>query len=233
MYARRSALRGFFGTCLLLGLWDVDPAATIDLAKRSGRTFSPLTDKHIAYLKDHCREHPDEPVAPVVIALLLCGVTIGDVGWVVIRDIDPRERRIWIESGSYRTTSRWIQVVDDWAWDVIRIRARVVFRQTYSRDTPIAYTGTSQDRDRRSSAASTVVMRILSHAPFYRKGTTRPASITGWVAMYTWRNTKSIERVAAAIGSSSLDAVSDLVGYDWKDLFYDENPPRHRRKPTP
>ncbi len=228
MLARRSALNALFTTCTLLGLWDVNPAAGVALPARPERAFNPFTSDQIDWLKDHSAQRVDDRLTPVALAVLISGSQLGESGWITARDVDMAGRRVWVPEGSHWGTGRWLLIADGWAWERIRNRANHLI--TCNRiEAPLAYEGASSSRTARSAAITMRIKNLLKASPFRPENHYTVGSITDWVAVHEWENTKSIERVAARLGLSRLDDAADRVGYDWRAIFCDSEPPPHRQ----
>jgi integrase/recombinase XerC len=233
-YRRRSAARAFFMTAQCLGLYDQNPAMSVEESGRSVRYVNAFTDAEIEQVKRVAAYRLGETRHPAALALVLSGATNGEVAYGVVDDVDLIHRRVWCHNGGKRSRDRWIPLDDDWCFQALANRVAALSRVTDGDvalgQRPLTYTRiTAGDAfAKRSAATSMLLLKLLKKARVWRPGETRAESLREWLAAKIFAETGRVEAVAARLGMSSLDAAAHLVGYDWTGEFDIDAPPVRR-----
>jgi integrase len=228
---RLTGVRAFFITAALLGLYDENPAAAVELPGKSGRYVHPLTDGQIEQLWTTARVSLDETQLPAILGLTVLGANLGECATCRVADIDLVNRRVWVHGGGQRSFDRWLAIDDDKAFDGIERRIKWL-RAHYgdAADTmPLCYVAST----RRPKAArngqgalygeqSAIAERLrflMKTARVYTAGVTRPESIREWLANAVYQETGRVEAVAYRLGMASLDGAAHVLGLDWRELL--------------
>lgn len=221
-YGRRSAARGFFLTCICLGIAEMNPAESIIETERDERYVCALTDPQVEQL---CRCAPftlTETKTPAALALVMLGAGTRECAFVRVMDVDLEAGRVWVHDGGERFAPRWLPIDNDWTRDALAARITAL-RERITDPAELAVatlayepSGRGQDTPgKRQSAISQTLTNLMKKARVYREGENRVESIREWVAARVFADTSSVEAVAQRLGMASLDAAAHIVGYDW------------------
>ncbi|MFN8214780.1 MAG: hypothetical protein U0R27_14120 [Candidatus Nanopelagicales bacterium] len=232
---RLSAMRALFNTCKKLGLWDVNPAATIHEYKPVERTVAPFSEDQIRQLKRVAAKRPTSTRRPAMLALILCGASLREAAAATIGDVDVANARVWLQGGSGWYEDRWVPIDDAWALEALTSRVNAL-RVLHASDSevlsiPLVYRPRKAQPGKNNGAASLGVCltKLMREARIYLPGRYRVESIREYVACRVFDETGSLEKAAVRLGTSSLDGIAHIVGYDWaatQRLTFP--PPSHR-----
>lgn len=137
----------------------------------------------------------------------------------------------------------WVRLVqgplgsidDDWVLAALRARINVLTaRHEFGAEistVPLVYKPRSADPAKNNGAASLSVTltTMMREARIYVAGRYRVESIREYLACRIFDETGSLEKAAVRLGTSSLDSVAHIVGFDWAGAErLDDPPPSHR-----
>lgn len=235
---RRGVLRAFFVTCQALGLDDRDPSVSVSLPPRPGtRYFRPLTEAEAAECRRVSVRSVGETRLPATVGLALGGVTTAEIPAVRVRDCWPEHRRVWAHGGGVRTAPRWV-ALDEWASAAVAARVAHLTTTVAADDLPgtlLVYSpknpGTSPEK--RQAAVCGQLGTVLRLAGLGQDPGLRPGAFAEHAAVRLFQETRSLTRVAAALGMASLDAAADALGHDWRTADLTCGPPGVADPDTP
>jgi len=231
MMSKRSAMRAFFGTCTVLGLYDLNPSASVSLPGKPDPKHPFITTAELELLKDHAYMTVDDFRVPTMLALtLLCGgsraLCISQVG-----DVDFENLRVWFEEDGQRVISRWVPIPpESWELEALRIRvAEIAEREGNAPSHPDVQrqllcfnpkkkSGKSVGLESRQTTVAKRLTDLMIAARIYVEGENSPAAIRNRVAKDLYESTGSIEVVAERLGMRTLDSVAFRVQADWPTL---------------
>lgn len=213
---RKSAVDALFATCRALGLTTKAPLIDLPPIPRSARLpTGRLTDADIDQLRFHSERGMPHTRHAAVLGLLLSGQHTAEIGFTLATDLDFGHNRVW-SLGATRITARYCPL-DDWAREVLRLRADFV-REHTAPDEPqtLATTAGSPAHGRQSSVCTAFgeTVRSSGTAPSGRPA--RPRDVSNWAAAKTLAASGQIADVALRFGLSSLDGAARLAGYEWR-----------------
>ncbi|WP_369032356.1 hypothetical protein [Streptomyces adonidis] len=213
---RKSGVDALFAACRALGLSTQAPLIDLPPIPRSARlSASRLTDADIDELRFHSERGMPHTRHAAVLGLLLSGQHTAEIGFTLITDLDFGHNRVW-SLGAARITARYCPL-DDWARDVLRLRADFVRAHTAPDQPHALATVADSPAYRRQSSVATAfgeTVRSSGTAPDGRPA--RPRDVTSWAAAKTLAESGQIADVALRFGLSSLDGAARLAGYEWR-----------------
>ncbi|MFD4336893.1 hypothetical protein ACFWPP_06765 [Streptomyces anulatus] len=184
---RRSVVRAAFRTLRELGLSDQDPTRDIVLPVR-----------HAA-----------------AAALALAGGHSGEIGHIVVADIDSPRSRVWMH-GAPKYEPRWCRL-DAWGRHVLAERAAHVTAQHPDTTTARLAVSSRPASDAALQARSCVALGdLLRRIGLSTDPHVNPASATARAAVEAFETTGHIEEAARRLGLRSLDRAAAIVGYGWR-----------------
>lgn len=218
----------FYRTLRELGLADADPTRDITLPTRSRNPIRPLEEDEAAALR-HAAEFVDRPSRhAAAAALAFSGGHTGEIGHIVVGDLDRTARCVWIH-GSTRVTPRWCPL-DPWALRILTSRAALLadrHRLHDSRDVPLAVSARPAPDEQLQARACVALTDLLHRIGLAADPRIKPASITAYAAVQVLNETGRIEEVARRLGLRSLDRAADLAALDWATPTDDKPRPAH------
>ncbi|MFD4276194.1 hypothetical protein R2B67_21260 [Streptomyces cyaneofuscatus] len=212
---RRSVVRSAFRVLRELGLSHQDPARDIVLPARTHEGIRALTEDEIVDLRHHASFTSRPTRHAAAAALALAGGHSGEVGHIVIADLDLPHRRVWMH-GSIKYEPRWCRL-DAWGRHVLAERARHVTTENPDPATARLAVSSRPTSDAALQARACVALRdLLRRIGLGGEPDVKPASITATAAVAAFETTGRIEDAARSIGLRSLDRAAAVVGYDWR-----------------
>ncbi|MFE2844795.1 hypothetical protein ACFXKS_14715 [Streptomyces scopuliridis] len=213
---RKSAVDALFATCRALGLTAQAPLIDLPPIPRSARlTAGRLTDADIDALRFHSERGMPQTRHAAVLGLLLSGQHTAEIGFTRTTDLDFEHNRVW-SLGATRITARYCPL-DDWAREVLRLRADFVRTHTAPDEPHTLATVAGSPAYRRQSSVCTAFGETARSSGTAPDGDpARPRDVTSWAAAKTLATTGQIADVALRFGLSSLDGAARLAGYEWR-----------------
>lgn len=210
--ARRSAVRALYRCGREIGVATVDPTADISLPALSVHRARPLTDDEIL----ECRAASTWSLASdrraVAWALAEATCRSGEIPNVLAGDVDKCTGALVIRGGG-RCVPRNGQLT---GWG----REQISHHLADSPDptAPLVYAGDSPRLGGLVSANS-AISQVLQRAGLADEPDVRPSSVVAWAGTKVLERTGRIERVAEALGLTSLDSAASFIGWNWaRDL---------------
>lgn len=230
---RRSVARQFFATAQKLGLYDMNPAASVVEHRRIDRHVHPFTTAQLAQLKRVAEYRFGEYKSPTMLALMLLGATTREVAYIRVGDVDLEAKRLWLHGGAEKNRPRWVPIDDNWAGSTLarRLAAIAIDKPDLSaRDLSTVLLAYRPKKDgdnpaKRSAAVATTMDKLLRIARVYVAGQTRLESIREALALRVFEETGRLEDVAVRLGLSSLDTIAHIVGHNWAESHGITAPP--------
>lgn len=232
---RLSALRALFNTSKKLGLWDINPAATVHEYRPAERIVAPFSEEQIQQLKRTAPKTPTSTRRPAALALILCGASLPEAANSTVGDVDLHGQRLWLQGGSGWYEDRWVPIDDPWALEMLTARVNdLVARHEFEAEIlglPLVYKPRTPSAGKNSGPASLSVALtgLMKEARIYQPGRYRVESIREYVACRVFDETGSLEQAALRLGTSSLDGIAHIVGYDWAAMERPAFPPPAHR----
>jgi integrase/recombinase XerC len=127
---------------------------------------------------------------------------------VLIGDVDLEDGRLVIRGGG-RCAPRSGHLTE-WGRDVIA--KHLVAGADPS--TTLVYSGETARLGGLVSANS-AISQVLRRAGLHSEPDVRPSSVVAWAGVKVLERTGRIERVADALGLTSLDSAASFIGWDW------------------
>ncbi|MEU1902970.1 integrase [Streptomyces hygroscopicus] len=227
MLLRRSVIRAAYRTLRELQLSDTDPTQDIHLPRRAVGDVRPLTEDETIDLRHHASFVTRPSRHGAAAALALAGGHSGEIGHIRVRDLDAKNRRVWMH-GSTKTDPRWCPL-DNWGLDILVNRARFVSaRQLRPESAPRAHLAVS---DRHASDAAlqarvcVAVRDLLTRIGLADETGVKPSSVTAWAGVEAFERTGRIEEAARRLGLRSLDRAAAVIGHAWREQTLPECSP--------
>jgi integrase/recombinase XerC len=212
MHLRRGGVRLLFREGRRLDLVDGDPTIDIVLPPRSILSTRALTDDEVELCRLSAVVSTTDLRSPIVWALAECTARVSEIAKVCVRDVDVDGDRVFI-GGSTRTDQRWAPMTP---WARLHLARRLAAgRLGAEPDAPLV-PWRSRSPKRPTSAATMAVVEILRRAGIHGEPDVRPGSVVGWAGGRLLREGRSIDQVARALGSRSLDRAAETIGFDWR-----------------
>lgn len=212
MHLRRGGVRLLFREGRRLDLVPGDPTIDIVLPPRSVLSTRPLTDDEVELCRLSAVVSTTDLRSPVVWALAECTARVSEIAHVCVRDVDVVGDRVFI-AGSTRTDQRWAPMTP---WAKTHLARRLASgRLGAEPDAPLV-PWRSRSPKRPTNAATMAVVEILRRAGIHEEPDVRPGSVVGWAGGRLLREGRSIDQVARALGSRSLDRAAETIGFDWR-----------------
>ncbi|MFD4698288.1 hypothetical protein [Streptomyces niveus] len=227
MRLRRSVVRAAYRTMRELKLSDTDPTRDIELPSRAVGEVRPLTEDEVVDLRHHASFVTRPSRHGAAAALALAGGHSGEIGHVRVRDLDAKNRRVWMH-GSTKTDPRWCPL-DTWSLNVLVRRAKFVSaRQLRQESAPSARLAVSDRHasDAALQARACVALRdLLTRTGLASEPDVKPSSVTAWAGLEAFERTGRIEDAARRLGLRSLDRAASVIGHTWREQPNRENLP--------
>ncbi|MEU3110817.1 integrase [Streptomyces albidoflavus] len=212
---RRSVVRAAFRTLRELGLSDQDPTRDIVLPVRTYDGIRALTEDEAVLLRHHAAFVARPTRHAAAAALALAGGHSGEIGHIVVADIDFPRSRVWMH-GATKYEPRWCRL-DAWGWHVLAERAAHVTAQHPDPTTARLAVSSRPASDAALQARSCVALGdLLRRIGLGTDPHVKPASATARAAVEAFETTGHIEEAARRLGLRSLDRAAGIVGYGWR-----------------
>ncbi len=206
---RRSAASAGFRLLRELRIVDHDPTLDLDLPVRGrGRQTCPLTDSEVDAGRAASLRTLSESRLPAVWALAEATATTHEIPRVRTDEVDLDSGTVRL-SGSAKTLPRTAQLTP-WGFNAITARLDALPEQSMS----LTYQGKGSSRSMQASS-SAALAKILKEAGLRTDPSVKPESVRAWAGRRLWMRTGLIETAARALGCTSLDTASTVIGYEW------------------
>jgi site-specific recombinase XerC len=232
-YWRLSAARLFLATAMLLGLINVNVAASIHLPNRRNRFANPLKDRQIRQLKNLSRTEVGNTRTPAALALAMLGAGTAEIAGCRVKDVDLENKRVWLSHNDVRYKARWVPIDEKWCLAALRDRVEAI-QQTVEDPGAVADRLLIHEPVRRSKASpgprqslqsraqssvSNMLTALMQTARIHDPGKVRVESIREWAAHRYYKKTKSLPATATLLGMRSLDQLAAMLQLDWSEEF--------------
>ncbi|MEU9034631.1 hypothetical protein AB0D45_06910 [Streptomyces sp. NPDC048352] len=212
---RRSVVRAAFRTLREIGLSDQDPARDIVLPARTHDGVRALTEDEMVELRHHASFTTRPTRHAAAAALALAGGHSGEIGHIVVGDLDLSHRKVWMH-GSGKYDPRWCRL-DGWGRHVLAERARHVSAEHPDPKSARLAVSSRPSSDAALQARACVALKdLLRRIGLDGEPDVKPASITATAAAAAFQATGRIEEAARSIGLRSLDRAAAIIGHDWR-----------------
>ncbi|RPF41120.1 integrase/recombinase XerC [Streptomyces sp. Ag109_G2-6] len=212
---RRSVVRTAFRTMRELGLSDQDPTRDIVLPARTHEGVRALSEDEAVLLRHHAAYAVRPTRHAAAAALALAGGHSGEIGHIVVADLDLPHRRVWMH-GARKYDPRWCRL-DAWGRHVLAERARHVITQHPDKASARLAVSCRPANDAALQSRVCVALRdLLRKVGLDGEAEVTPASVTARAAVEAFEATGRIEESARRLGVRSLDRAAAVVGYDWQ-----------------
>jgi integrase len=210
MRLRRSVVRSVFRVGRELGFVDGDPTVDVALPSRTNEAARLLTDLEVQRCRRVALEDLTSTRLAVPWALGEATARTGEIGHVIVDDLDLDRSRVWIH-GSGNAEPRWGNLT---AWGVGQLERHLRDRSSGSLAATLSQSATTNAESRRAHS-SQAIRETLRRAGLLEDSAVRPASLTAWAGRKVLNGTGRIDEVARALGMRSLDGAARLIGWDW------------------
>jgi integrase len=203
---RHFAVRTLFNTATRLGLVDRDPTFGMPVPpSASPASPRPLLDGEIELLRAHAT---GDPRRSMCLALAEASALTSEIGVTTVAAIDAVAGTVRLD-GSPRRTPRTVALS---VWGLAQILVHL-------EDSPAAGDPLVPWRNEVSDGcqlASMALCELIRDAGLRADKTVKPASIPAWAGRCLHDSGAPLEDVARFLGSRSLDATAEIIGYDWR-----------------
>lgn len=206
--ARRSAIRLLFQAGRRLGITASDPTVDIDLPALSSLRARPLTDDEVVGCRAASAWSLSSARRSLTWALAEATCRSGEIPNVLVQDLDLNTGAVFIRGGG-RCAPRTGQLTD-WGRSTIADH----LSPGADPDARLVYSGETVRLGGLVSANS-AISQVLERAGLAGEPDVRPSSVVAWAGTKVLRQTGRIERVADALGLTSLDSAASFIGWDW------------------
>lgn len=206
--ARRSAVRALYRCGRQLGVATIDPTVDIRLPALSTLRARPLTDYELLECRAASTWSLTSDRRVVAWALAEATCRSGEIPNVLAGDVDICTGALVIRGGG-RCLPRNGQLTE-WGREQISIH----LANDPDPTSPLVYAGGSPRLGGLVSANS-AISQVLQRAGLADEPDVRPSSVVAWAGTKVLERTGRIERVADALGLSSLDSAASFIGWDW------------------
>jgi integrase/recombinase XerC len=206
--ARRSAIRLLFHAGRRLGITASDPTVDIGLPPLSSLRARPLTDDEVLECRAASAWSLSSARRSLTWALAEATCRSGEVPNVLVRDLDLNTGAVFIRGGG-RCAPRTGNLTD---WGRRTIADHL--GPGADPDARLVYSGETARLGGLVSANS-AISQVLERAGLAGEPDVRPSSVVAWAGTKVLEQTGRIERVAEALGLTSLDSAASFIGWDW------------------
>jgi integrase/recombinase XerC len=206
--ARRSAVRALFRCGRGIGVATSDPTVDIALPPLSSLRARALTDDEVLECRAASTWALTSARRSLTWALAEATCRSGEIPNVLTGDIDLDTGAVAIRGGG-RCTARTGRLT---AWGHWVIAEHLISRSDL--DEPLVYAGETARLGGLVSANS-AISQVLHRAGLGGEPDIRPSSVVAWAGTKVLERTGRIERVAGALGLTSLDSAASFIDWDW------------------
>lgn len=206
--ARRSAIRLLFQGARRLGIATTDPTVDVALPPLSSLRARPLTDDEVLDGRAASTWSLTSPRRALTWALAEATCRSGEIPNVLTRDVDVACGSVTIRGGG-RCAPRtgWLT---EWGREVITEH----LAKGADPNASLVYSGETPRLGGLVSANS-AISQVLQRAGLAGEPDVRPSSVVAWAGAKVLERTGRIERVAEALGLTSLDSAASFIGWEW------------------
>jgi hypothetical protein len=226
-HLRSCAVRALYRSARFLGLAEGHPPYVPGNTEvtRSGR---PLNEVEAELLRHAVGSQPTSRL-PAAVALGLSGAGTGDIGNVLIRDVDLNDGVIHLRGGT-RTQARTVAIPGEWEFRTLALRVGKMSKRRNSLDTGLIVTRSGSEASRQSGAAIAIT-QATDTAGLRQEPDIKPASLQRWAATVAFETAGNIADAARLLGTASLDTASQAIDWNWAITPAERRPPRPDYRP--
>lgn len=219
-HARRTAVRMFFRTLRDLGHDVGDPSLDLRLPARSDTTARPLTDLEVTLCRASSRmgEGGGRSLHRAVCwALGETTAVSSEISAIRVGDVDDRSAPRWVRLPGTRRHDPRLGELSDWGSSIVARQLELLQQRRCTPVSLLTYRGQGVPGEHGAqSAVCNALGNVLGLAGMADEPDVRPASLRNWAGRRLYEAGMPIEKVAARMGSRSLDSAAADIGLVWR-----------------